>query len=178
MSGRLRVSVHQDPADEVALEHDFERLIFEKVEQLAENIRRFMRGDFRDFGPDPTNVGAVFPVLIQYRDFLRNEDFDERVQWRFRQRLNDNFPQVRDVEILDAEILESLEEHICRNLTLGALIDEKRRGEATRVSTFKNFVSFCHPELALRLPPQVQAQNTEWQNDLADIVKRWAAAKQ
>lgn len=176
VSSRLNANILRDPADEAALDKDFERIVFEKIDQIAENIKRFMAGDFKSFGADPDQADAVYPILVQYRAFLRTDEFQARMEERFRDRLGASYQNVRPVEILDAEIIESLEEHLTAERTLGSLIGEKLGDGETRSATFKNFITSRHPDLELKLPPTIRALDAEWQGEIDHTAQGWRAS--
>ncbi|HET9394226.1 MAG TPA: hypothetical protein VFO29_11990 [Candidatus Rubrimentiphilum sp.] len=173
VSSRLSANVLRDPSDDAELNREFEQKVFGKVDQLAENIRRFYAGEFAQFGLNPDKSIAVYPVLVQYRSFLRTDAFQRTMEKRFQERLGIQAPNVRVVEILDSEILESMEEHLAADRPLGGLIDEKLGDAATRSSLFKNFMSLRHPELPLRLPPQIAQWDRDWQGEILATVGSW-----
>lgn len=173
VSSRLSANVLRDPADEGELNREFEQKVFRKIDQLTENIRRFYAGEFTQFGLNPDKNISVYPVLVQYRSFLRTDEFQRAMENRFCERLGIRAPNIRVAEILDSEILESIEEHLTAERSLGDLIDEKLGDPATRSSLFKNFVSFRHPELPLRLPPQIAQWDRDWQGEIAATVGSW-----
>jgi hypothetical protein len=175
VSSRPNVELLNQPNNEELVTAELERLILAKIDQLADNVRRYLNGDFSVFGVDARNEDVVYPILVQYKSFLRTDDFHNEIQRRFFERLGQAPPNVREVELIDAEVLEGLEEHLSADRTLGMLIEEKSSDSRSRSAIFKNFIAFRHPELPLRFAPPIREANQRWQAEISQRVSEWRA---
>jgi hypothetical protein len=177
VSSRPNANLLRCPCSDEIIERELERLVLGKVDQLAENARRYRANQFASFGADAMDGDIIYPVLVQYKSFSKTPELQERIQERFLQRLGDAAAgNVRQIELLDAEILEALEAHLTPERTLGTLLDEKSGDPEMRLSVFKNFLSSRHPELPLRVADEIQAADRDWQEEIRVRVAEWTVA--
>jgi hypothetical protein len=111
-------------------------------------------------------------VLVQYKAFLRTPEFNDEVQRRFFAELGDT-NGVREVEILDAEVVEGLEQYLSAGVSLSALIEQKLREPDLRSELFKNYLSSRHPEITLRFAPEIQDADRRWQQCISERAGAW-----
>lgn len=175
VSSRPNARLLRQPNNEELVAAELERLLLGKVDQLADNVRLYLDGRFAGFGVDVRDGDVVYPMVVQYKSFLRTPAFHQEIQQRFLDRLGRIQHNVREVEILDAEALEGLEEHLSVERTMGALIDEKSATPEMRSDIFKNFIAFRHPELPLRFSPVIGDADRRWQGEISARVTEWKA---
>jgi len=176
VSSRLSAGLLLNPNDLVQIEKDLERTLFEKVDQLAKNVKRVLDGDLTGQGIDLEKISAIYPVVFQYRSFLRTDDLQARINERFQLVLGRQDERVRPIEIVDAELMECLEGHLSNSLDISDLVEEKvGRSAEMRSATFKNFVTSCHPEIELRLPAAVTEQDRHWMEDIVRVAHTWTS---
>jgi hypothetical protein len=172
VSGRPSAALLRQPGNEDEIARNLKRLVFEKLSQLATNIRRYRSGEFEGFGFAHNPDDAIYPVLVQYKAFLRTPEFNDEVQRRFFAEL-DGVNGVREVEFLDAEVLEGLEQYLSAGVSLSALIEQKLAEPGLRSELFKNYLSSRQPEIELRFAAEIQDADRRWQQRISERVSAW-----
>lgn len=173
VSGRMSEAVLNDPANKRAVEEQLTKVLYEKADQVGEHARRFLTGELTLPGVDHRKIRNIYPLVVQFRSIPREEPMERLIEERTKAALDGCDKRVRGIEILDAESIEGLEQHLRAGIALGRLIDEKLADRTTAVMSFKNFLYFKHPELPLQLPEDISARVKAWQGELFERAKTW-----
>ena len=163
-SGRFTLATLLKASPDAAL-RDLNRLVFRKVEQLAERTHDFFNGDWTPPGVDIPRVRRVWPVVVT-ADILLNELLWDELAESLPAGLRD--ARVQPLTLLDLADVEQLAAIIDTGQWLPTLLHRKTSGVYARLD-FRRFV-FDAPDLPANR--HLTMLEERWHQAVLDAVAR------
>ncbi len=173
-SGRVPTEAYIGVSDE-KIAAALHKSVFKKAKQLHDNIERFRAGTLRFPAIDAGRIRAIYPVIVVPAAFPRSAEVQAAIDNHLLGRglLRD----MRGLEIIEAETLEGIEEHMRGASRLHRLIDAKLGDPVYRASSFKNFLIAGAALPGLRIGSVPKQRLDRWMHDVIAVINRWVPAE-